>query len=87
MYLNSLIQDCYNTIYVHFTNEFFSKHSSIDDIEQVHKILPKKKVQRKVAVLTEKIDNLQGQQSAPAMAEKRKSENLPRYMVVGILVT
>lgn len=87
MYLNSLIQDYYNTIYVHFTNEFFSKHSSIDDIEQVYKILPKKKVQRKVAVLTEKIDNLQDQQSAPAMAEKRKSENLPRDMVVGILVT
>ena len=37
MYLNSLIKDCYNNIYVHLTNEFFSEHSSIDD-KKVYKI-------------------------------------------------
>lgn len=72
MYLNFLIQDCYNTIYVHFTNEFFSKHSSIDDIEQVYKILPKKKVQRKVAVLTEKIDSNKTNSQHPQWQKKGK---------------
>ena len=40
-------------------------------------------LQRKLAVLTEKIDNLQG--SSTTAVKQRRSENLPRDMVVSIL--